>query len=64
MGVSVPAPTPEHLRALVPQVLARPASMSSPYASDGRAAGRVAGVVLGALARDGDIASKSADAFQ
>ncbi len=65
MGVSTGCPAPAQLAELVPEVLARPAPQPTGYASDGRAAERVASVVQRALeAGRGDIQSKSTDAFQ
>jgi len=65
MGVSTPCPTPQGLPQLVPGLLLRPASVPTEYASDGRAARRVAVVVQSVLgARLATIQSKSSNAFQ
>jgi len=64
MGVSTPCPTPQDLAQLVPELLSRPASVPTEYASDGRAARRVAVVVQSVLeTRLADIQSKSDNAF-
>lgn len=64
MGVSTPCPAPRDLVQLVPSLLARPASISTEYASDGRAARRVAAVVQSVLEMEAmDIQSKSGNAF-
>lgn len=49
MGVSVPCAAREELPKILEQLLSSPATVPSPYASDGRAADRVAAVVVRAL---------------
>ena len=65
MGVSTPCPTPQDLAQLAPELLSGPASVPTEYASDGRAAQRVAFVVQSVLeTRPADIQSESDNAFQ